>query len=307
MLQFQPPGFGQKTVQTSLGAIAYYTPVDAPWTPDASLPPLVFLHSFGGGASAYEWSKVYPAFASTHRVIAPDLLGWGDSDHPVRQYRNDDYLLTLAELIQQVSEAPVTLVAASLTGAIAVRLAVAQPHLVRSLFLSCPSGFADFGQAAGRRIPLQIIGLPLLDRLIYTLGATSDLAVRNFLEQFLFTKRDYPTGELQSRITNEMVSAYLESARRPNAEYSALAFLRGDLYFDLSMYLPQLAIPTAIVWGKTAQFTSVELGRRLAALNPQAIQSFQEIPDAGVLSQLEQPSVVTGLLAKWLHASPPIN
>ncbi|MBW4538027.1 MAG: alpha/beta hydrolase [Myxacorys chilensis ATA2-1-KO14] len=293
MLQFQPPGFGQKTIQTSLGAIAYYTPIDSPWTSDSASSPIVFLHSFGGGASAYEWSKVYPTFANTHRVIAPDLIGWGSSDHPARNYRVDDYLTTIAEVIQQVSEEPVTLVASSLTGAIAVRLAVERPQLVQSLFLSCPSGFADFGQDAGRRIPLQVIGLPLLDRAIYAIGATTELAVRNFLEQFLFAKRN--------RITDEMVSAYLESARQPNAEYSALAFLRGDLYFDLSMYLSQLTIPTAIVWGEQAQFTSIDLGRRLAALNPQAIQSFQSIPNAGVLSHLEQPGVIAGLLLQWLQ------
>jgi pimeloyl-ACP methyl ester carboxylesterase len=292
MPHFQPPGFGQKTVQTSLGAIAYYTPIEAPWTPDPSLPTLIFLHSFGGGASAYEWSKVYPAFANTHRVIAPDLIGWGNSNHPARQYRVEDYLITIAEFIQQVSTEPVTLVASSLTGGIAIRLAAEKPDLFQSLFLSCPSGFADFGQEAGRRLPLQIIGLPVLDRVIYTIGATNEIAVRNFLEQFLFAAPD--------RITDEMVAAYLESARQPNAEYSALAFLRGDLYFDLSLYLPQLTTPTAMVWGEKAQFTTVDLGRRSAAANPQAVQRFHIIPDAGVLSHLEHPGVVTGLLADWL-------
>lgn len=299
MLEFQPPGFGQKTITTSLGTIAYYTPTSEPWSTNSSsedlqaASPIVFLHSFGGGSSAYEWSKVYAAFADRCPVIAPDLLGWGGSAHPVRDYRVEDYLVTIAELIQQVASSPVTVVAASLTGAIAVRLAVQHPELLRSLYLVCPSGFTDFGQDAGRRLPLQVIGTPLLDRLIYTIGATNEFAVRNFLEQFLFANRD--------RITNEMVSAYLASAQQPNAEYSALAFLRGDLYFDLSLYLSQLNVPTAIVWGEQAQFTNVALGERLAALNPQAVRSFQVLPQAGVLAHLEQPGVITGLLWKWLE------
>lgn len=292
MLQFHPAGFGEKTIQTGLGAIAYYTPVSEPWTIEESLPPIVFLHSFGGGASAYEWSKVFPAFAETHRVIAPDLIGWGNSHHPVRSYRIEDYLITTIEVIQQVAQTPVTVVASSLTGAIAVRLAIQKPELFRSLFLVCPSGFADFGQDTGRRLPLEVINLPLLDRLIYTVGATNDLAVRNFLERFLFADSD--------RVTSEMVEAYLESARKPNAEYSALAFLRGDLYFDLSLYLPQLTVPTAIVWGEHAQFTDFKLGARLASLNSKAIQKFQVIPDVGVLAHLEQPAIVTGLILGWL-------
>ncbi|HTL90260.1 MAG TPA: alpha/beta hydrolase [Leptolyngbya sp.] len=284
MLKFHPPGFGQRFTQTSLGTIAYYTQ-----TQETDKPPIVFLHSFGGGSSAYEWSKVYPVFEHS---IAPDLLGWGDSSHPARDYRAEDYVMTIAEFLQKISDQPVTLAAASLTGGFAVRLAVEHPELVRSLFLVCPSGFDDFGQNAGRRIPLDIINTPILDRIIYTIGATNDFAVRNFLENFLFANRD--------RITSEMINAYLESARKPNADYAALSFLRGDLYFDLSLYLPQLNTPTSIVWGSQAQFTDVELGRRLAAVNPQAIRRFQIVPESGVLVHLEQPATVAKQLTQWL-------
>ncbi len=81
MLQFQPSGFGQQQLETSLGSMIYYTQVAAPWSSGPEqLPDLIFLHNFGGGASAYEWSKVYPAFASDRRVLAPDLIGWGESE-----------------------------------------------------------------------------------------------------------------------------------------------------------------------------------------------------------------------------------
>jgi pimeloyl-ACP methyl ester carboxylesterase len=293
MLQFHPPGIGQQVVETSLGRMVYYTPVGQPWTmPSADAPPLLFLHSFGGGASAYEWSKVYPAFLDSHRVLVPDLLGWGQSDHPVRDYQVADYLTTLTEFIHKTCSAPVTIVASSLTGAIAVRLAIQQPTLVNALFLISPSGFADFGQDAGRRLPLQVINTPLLDQLIYTLGATTDLSVRSFLERFLFAQPD--------RITQEMVEAYLESARQPNAQYAALAFLRGDLYFDLARYLPQLHVPTVILWGEAAQFINADAGQRLASLNPSSVKAFVRLADAGVLAHLEQPAIVVGLLRQFL-------
>lgn len=295
MLQFHPPGMGQQIFETSLGRLVCYVPTDPLWLVGEQQPdqaPLLFLHSFGGGASAYEWAQVYSAFATTSRILAADLIGWGQSAHPARDYRVEDYLTTLAELLQQITPAPIV-IASSLTGAIALRLATQHPQLFHSLFLVCPSGFADFGQDAGRRLPLQVIGLPLLDRAIYSLGATTDVSVRNFLTSFLFANPD--------RVTDEMVAAYLESARQPNAEYAALAFLKGDLYFDLARYLPQLTTPTAIVWGEAAQFTSVSLGKRLASLNPKAIQQFQVIPDAGVLAHLELPGVVAGLLQGWLR------
>ena len=289
MNEFQPPGFGKQAIATSLGSMVYYTPVPK----NEELPPLIFLHNFGGGASAYEWSKVYPAFTNNYRVLAPDLIGWGESAHPVRNYQIADYLQTIAEFIQKTCQTPVTVVASSLTAAFTIRLAIKQPDLFQKLLLVCPSGFDDFGQGAGRRLPLQLISTPLVDRLIYALGAENAVAVRNFLSQFLFA--------LPERVSEEMVEAYLASAQQPNAEYAALAFLKGDLYFDLALYLPQLTIPTVMLWGEQAQFTSVNLGRRLAKLNPQAVQAFEAIADTGVLPHLEMPAVVIGLLYKMLN------
>ena len=294
MLQFQPLGFGHKIIQTSLGAMVYYTQTAAPWhiTEIDNLPKLVFLHNFGGGASAYEWSKVYSAFATTHRILAPDLIGWGESSHPVRNYSINDYINTIAEFIKQTCLEPVTVVASSLTAALTIRLAIEQPQLFKTLFLSCPSGFDDFGQGSGRRLPLEVINTPVLDSLIYRLGAENQIAVRNFLENFLFAK---PT-----RISEEIVQAYLASAQQPDAKFAALAFLKGDLYFDLSLYIKQLTIPTAIIWGEKAQFINVKLGKRLADLNPNAILDFSVIKDAGVLPHLETPEITIGLLQQHL-------
>ncbi|UKO96155.1 alpha/beta fold hydrolase [Nostoc sp. UHCC 0870] len=294
MLQFQPPGFGHKVINTSLGKTVYYTQTAAPWLNNDTedLPPLLFLHNFGGGASAYEWSKVYPAFAFTHRILAPDLIGWGESAHPVRDYQIKDYLTTIAEFITQTCHQPVTVVASSLTAALTIRLAIQQPELFKNLCLVCPSGFDDFGQGAGRRLPLPIINTPLLDNLIYALGAENEIAVRNFLESFLFVE--------SRRVTPEIVEAYLTSAQQPNAKFAALAFLRGDLYFDLSLYIQQLKIPTVFFWGEKAQFTSIKLGRRLMSLNLSAIREFYAIADAGVLPHLELPAVFTGLLQRFV-------
>ncbi len=296
MLKFQPPGFEQKSALTRLGQVAYYTPIKTPAqsSADASQPTVVFFHSFGGGASAYEWSKVYAALAAGYRVVAPDLIGWGASDHPVRRYTLQDYLCNIEDFVQQLASGPMMAVASSFTAGLVARLAADRPELFQRLFLICPAGFRDFGKGAGRRLPEPLINLPFLDQVVYALGANNEIAVRNFLENFLFARRD--------RLSPETVAAYLASAQQPNAEYAALSFLRGDLYFDLAPYLAQLTVPTAIIWGEQAQFTSVSLGRRLASLNPAAVQRFQVVSETGVLPHLEQPGTVTALLLDWLAA-----
>jgi pimeloyl-ACP methyl ester carboxylesterase len=70
---FIPYGFCTSSILTKLGRMVYYTAQGAPWNESISEntnETLVFLHSLGGGSSAYEWSKVYPAFASEYRIIA---------------------------------------------------------------------------------------------------------------------------------------------------------------------------------------------------------------------------------------------
>ncbi len=47
-------------------------------------PPLVLLHALG--ESAQDWRWVLPELARTHRVYAPDLLGFGESNKPAADY-----------------------------------------------------------------------------------------------------------------------------------------------------------------------------------------------------------------------------
>ncbi|MHC5730018.1 MAG: alpha/beta fold hydrolase, partial [Nostoc sp.] len=130
---FQPIGFEQRSINTSLGRMAYYTGVGAPWLDNVTAKDdretLVFLHGFGGGSSAYEWSKVYPAFAAEYRVIAPDLIGWGRSEHPARSYNIEDYLTTIREFFEQTCTGPVSAIASSLTAAFTIRVAATHPDL----------------------------------------------------------------------------------------------------------------------------------------------------------------------------------
>jgi len=296
-IMLQPLGFGQLLIDTSLGKMRYYIANQEPWLDRGASDdrePLLFLHGFGGGSSSYEWSKVYPAFAAKYRVIAPDLIGWGKSAHPPRKYQIEDYLTTIREFIQQTCPTKVTVIASSLTAAFVIRIAINYPDLFKSLILVSPSGLADFGETLAQNFLTQLINFPIIDNLIYNIGIASELGIRSFLEQRQFQKAN--------RIYGEIVEAYLQSALQPNGEYAALSFVGGDLWFDLSLYIQQLTIPTAIIWGEKSQFTGPEIGRRLLELNPQAVQIFQQIPDVGLTPQLELPAVTIGLIQKYLTA-----
>lgn len=293
----EPNGFTQHSVVTSLGSMVYYTADKKPWRDTETaepnnLPPLVFLHGFGGGSSAYEWSKVYPAFATDYQILAPDLMGWGRSEHPERNYKIDDYITTIIEFIEQTCTEAAPVVASSLTAAFTIRAAIARPELFKCLILTTPAGLSDFGENYTRSFFAQLVSTPILDRILYSTGVANEVGIRSFLENRQFAR---PT-----RVYQEIVDAYLASAQQPNAEYAALSFVRGDLCFDLSLYIPQLTIPTAMIWGQKSEFTGPEIGKRLADLNPQAIKIFQTLDDVGLTPQLELPAVTVGLIRRYL-------
>ena len=121
--------------------------------------------------------------------------------------------------------------------------------------------------------------------------------IRSFLEQRQFAD--------PKRIYEEIIEAYLESAQQENADYAALAFVRGDCCFDLARYLPELRVPTAMLWGKKSQFVNFEVGRRLADLNPQAVQAFEVLEDVGLTPHLELPAVTISLIETFLSKLSP--
>jgi pimeloyl-ACP methyl ester carboxylesterase len=293
---FQPLGFEQRSINTSLGRMVYYTAAGSPWQDDVNAKSdretLVFLHGLGGGSSAYEWSKVYPAFAAEYRIIAPDLIGWGRSEHPPRNYKIEDYLTTIREFFEQTCTGPVTAIASSLTAAFTIRVAIAHPDLFKSLILTTPAGLSDFGEDYSGSFFAKLVSVPVFDRLLYSTGVATEGGIRSFLEQRQFAQ--------PNRIYQEIVDAYLQSAQQPNAEYAALSFVRGDLCFDLSLYIQQLTTPTAIIWGRKAEFTGPSIGRRLTEINPQAIRFFQQLEDVGLTPQLELPAVTIGLIRRFL-------
>ena len=292
---FIPRGFGENFITTKLGKMVYYTAQGEPWEEQTSKETLVFLHGFGGGSSAYEWSKVYPAFAAEYQVLAPDLIGWGHSDHPARSYQAEDYIALIIEFMEQTCHAPTTVIASALTAAFTIRAAIKRPDLFKSLIVTTAAGLAEFGKdyrRSGFARFAQSINIAFLNHLLYGAGVANSFGIRSFLEQRQFADSD--------RIYPEIVEAYLQSAQQDNAEYAALSFVRGDLCFDLSQYITELTVPTAMIWGKGSEFTKPDVGRQLAEMNPQAIRQFYYLDDVGFTPQLEQPAVTIGLIRKLL-------
>lgn len=99
--------------------------------------PLLLIHGSGPGVSAWaNWRLNMPVFAASHRVIAPDMQGFGYSDPaPNQQYSLDQWVKQLLGLMDALALPSVTLVGNSFGGALALAAAIRYPQRVNALVL----------------------------------------------------------------------------------------------------------------------------------------------------------------------------
>nr|WP_275528134.1 haloalkane dehalogenase [Saccharomonospora piscinae] len=96
--------------------------------------PIVFLH--GNPTSSYLWRHVLTATGPAGRVLAPDLIGMGESGKPDIAYTFDDHARYLAAWLDALKLDSVVLVGHDWGGALACDWAARNPDRIRGLALT---------------------------------------------------------------------------------------------------------------------------------------------------------------------------
>ncbi len=225
-------------------------------------PAMVLLHGGGPGASGVSnYSRNIDALARTHRVIVPDMPGYGRSAKHFDHADPFGFLAdTIRDLLDEMSIETAHLVGNSLGGAAALRLAVDSPRRVGKLVLMGPGGI---GTTRG----LPTAGLKSL--LSYYSGEGPS---RDKLATFIRTYLVYDGAAVPDELIDLRYQASLDPevvADPPLRRPSGLRTLwRMDLTRDKR--LRQLRTPTLILWGRDDKVNRPSGGPQLLDVLPNA-------------------------------------
>lgn len=109
-------------------------------------PPILLLHGLIG--SGRYWGGAYDHLTRTHRLIVPDLLGFGRSPHPATGYGPDDHVAAVIGCLDALGvDEPVVIGAHSLGSIVALRLAATFPDRVSAVVGFGPPMYPDLATA----------------------------------------------------------------------------------------------------------------------------------------------------------------
>lgn len=94
-------------------------------------PVLLLIHGMAG--SSYTWRAVIPQLSKRYRVIAPDLIGHGQSAKPRGDYSLGAFAVWLRDLLDELGISRVTLVGQSLGGGVAMQFVHQHPITANGL------------------------------------------------------------------------------------------------------------------------------------------------------------------------------
>jgi 3-oxoadipate enol-lactonase len=263
------------------GTVIGYTDTGIPDSrPDA--PTVVFGH--GLLFSGWMFRAQIAALKDRYRCVTIDWRGQGETPATRGGYDMDSLTADAEGLIAALGVAPVHWVGLSMGGFVGQRIAARHGELLRSLTLLDTSASAEEPGRARHRARLAwfqvffgikpVLGKikPLLFGPAFLAGPASEGVLAEWLRR------------LQGSRRSAIRDAVLGVARRTAVE--------GEI--------SRITVPALVVVGADDRATPPTHAERIAALIPGA--RLRVVADCGHSSTLEQPAVISGLLAEFLGA-----
>jgi pimeloyl-ACP methyl ester carboxylesterase len=240
--------------------------------------PLVFLHAFPLNRTM--WAPQEEALSRKFRFITIDLRGHGESDAPLWRYTLDQFADDVRGLLDHLAIPQAVLVGLSMGGYLIFSCYRRFPERIKALVLADTRAEADKPEVLSWRFELA--------QRVYRQGpsAVADEMGPKLLSPTTIATRPDLVERVRKIILSTQVSGIVGDlmaiAERP----------------DSTGLLPGITCPTLVVVGDRDVLTTPDENERIAKAVPGG--KFEIIPEAGHLSNLDQPELFNQAVEKFL-------
>ena len=257
-------------------------------------PVLVLVHGIAGSSGT--WARVMPSLAERYTVVAPDLLGHGESAKPRGDYSLGAYASGIRDLLAVLGHERATFVGHSLGGGIAMQLAYQFPERCERLVLV---GSGGLGRDVGTLLKvLSAPGMEFVLPLVLTRGL-HDVAAnvgrfvgRSGLRANTLVQEIWDS---YTRLTDARAQrAFVHTIRAVIDPWGQRVSARDRLYLAAE-------VPALIVWGAKDRVIPVSHAHIAHELIPGS--RLEIINDAGHFVPLERPERFIAVLDDFMKTT----
>ena len=259
-------------------------------------PPILLVH--GLLDSSRTWRKLAPVLALGHKVIAPDLLGHGESDGP----NGVDYSLgghagMLRDLLDGLGHQRVTVVGHSLGGGVAMTFAYHYPERLERLAL-----ISSGGLGRGVSPALRAATLPGAGAVMRTIGARPVLAAGRTVAAMFAALRLRHAARVAVEVVRTL-ERLGDSGRRGAFLNTVRAVIdgHGQKVSALDRLDLMADVPLLVVWGTHDRVIPVQHAEMVRDAVPHA--NVILLDGIGHTPHLSQPAYVGERIAAWIRAA----
>jgi pimeloyl-ACP methyl ester carboxylesterase len=254
---------------------------------------LLLIHGMAGSSAT--WRDVIPALARNYRVIAPDLLGHGESDKPRGDYSLGAFAASLRDLLDELGISRTTVIGQSLGGGIAMQFAYQHRDRCERVVL-----IGSGGLGPDLSWTLRLLSAPGAELILPVIAPPQVLSAGNKIKSWL------SSAGVQSPRGTELWSAYSSLSERDtrNAFLRTLRSVvdyRGQAVSALGKLHLTAQMPAMFIWGDRDKIIPVSHG--YAAHDALPGSRLEILPGLGHFPHVEAPAQVVDLLEDFITST----
>ncbi|MCW2635218.1 MAG: putative hydrolase, partial [Blastococcus sp.] len=261
-------------------------------------PALLLLHGIGNNCQT--WSGVIERLAESYTVIAPDLLGHGDSDKPRGDYSIAAYANGMRDLMSVLDIEQATVVGHSLGGGIALQFAYQFPERCQRLALVGSGGLGPELSAG-----LRAATLPGAELVLTALtGISGPLRMgMQVLERVGRTAGWRRVGDLAEAGDALLALRDVEARRAFLRTLRGVVDARGQAVTAIDRLYLADSIPMLVIWGSRDPIVPALHAETVRTLVPSA--RVEVFADAGHWPHLDEPDRFCDVLLDFISSTEP--